>query len=128
MHRAAQKANIDVHQSGTYVCTEGPRFETPAEIKMFASMGGDLVGMTNVPEAVLAREAEMCYVTVSMVTNFGAGISPNPLTHSEVVDTMKANTKNIKKLIMTAIEEIAIDIESSCSCHNALAEYGGFKL
>ncbi|MGI6092630.1 MAG: S-methyl-5'-thioadenosine phosphorylase [Veillonellaceae bacterium] len=125
---AAQKANINIHSNGTYVCTEGPRFETAAEIKMFAQIGGDLVGMTNVPEAVLAREAEMCYATVSMVTNFGAGISATSLTHSEVVDTMKANTNNIKKLIMTAIEEFSVDIEASCSCHNALAEYGGFKL
>lgn len=129
LSKAAKKANISIHQGGTYVCTEGPRFETPAEIKMFQNMGGDLVGMTNVPEAVLAREAEMCYATVSMVTNFGAGISASPLTHSEVVDTMGANSENIKKLIMAAIEEISIGLEpKECCCHTALAEYGGFKL
>lgn len=125
---AAKKADIPIHSRGTYVCTEGPRFETPAEIKMFQNMGGDLVGMTNVPEVVLAREAEMCYATVSMVTNFAAGISHKPLTHSEVVDTMKQNTENIKILIMTAIKEILNNATKRCNCQTALAEYGGFKL
>lgn len=123
---AATKHNISIHDRGVYVCTEGPRFETPAEISMFAKLGGDLVGMTNVPEVVLAREAEMCYATVSMVTNYGAGISAQPLTHGEVLDTMAANAENIKKLIMETIASLEPDKE--CQCHKALAEYGGFKL
>lgn len=123
---AANKLGISIHQQGTYVCTDGPRFETPAEIKMFAKLDGDVVGMTNVPEVVLAREAEMCYATVSMVTNFAAGISPNPLTHQEVVETMQANTENIKRLILAAIE--GLEPETDCNCKHALAEYGGFKL
>lgn len=124
---AAHTLNIPIHNKGVYVCTEGPRFETPAEINMFAKLGGDLVGMTNVPEAVLAREAEMCYSTVSMVTNYAAGISPQPLTHGEVLETMAANSENIKKLIMKSIE--LIDLQSAnCSCSKALSEYGGFKL
>ncbi|MBP2653175.1 MAG: S-methyl-5-thioinosine phosphorylase [Firmicutes bacterium] len=123
---AAQEIGIPIHASGTYVCTEGPRFETPAEIKAYAKLGGDLVGMTNVPEVVLAREAEMCYVTVSMVTNFAAGISPHPLTHGEVLETMAANTEKIKRLIMAAIAKI--DTKEDCACRHALAEYGGFKL
>ncbi|HWR09523.1 S-methyl-5'-thioadenosine phosphorylase [Sporomusa sp.] len=123
---AAQNLGISIHQQGTYVCTEGPRFETPAEIKMFAKFGGDVVGMTNVPEVVLAREAEMCYATVSMVTNFAAGISPQPLTHHEVLETMQGNAENIKQLIMAAISQL--DTETDCTCKHALAEYGGFKL
>ncbi len=122
----AAKLGITMHQAGTYVCTEGPRFETPAEIKMFAKFGGDVVGMTNVPEVILAREAEMCYATISMVTNFAAGISPQPLTHHEVLETMQANTENIKQLILAAIERLAPDTD--CACQHALAEYGGFKL
>jgi 5'-methylthioadenosine phosphorylase len=82
--------------------------------------------MTNVPEVVLAREAEMCYATVSMVTNFAAGISPQPLTHHEVLETMQANAENIKRLILSAIERL--DAEADCACKHALAEYGGFKL
>ena len=123
---AAQKLSIPVHLQGTYVCTEGPRFETPAEIKMFAKLGGDVVGMTNVPEVILAREAEICYATVSMVTNFAAGISTQPLTHHEVLETMQANTENIKQLILAAIERL--EPEKDCACKHALAEYGGFKL
>ena len=119
--------DIAVHDKGVYVCTDGPRFETPAEIKMFAQFGGDLVGMTNVPEVVLACEAEMCYCTVSMVTNFAAGISPQALTHGEVLEAMAQNSKNIQKLIMKAIELINDD-NKQCTCDKRLAEYGGFKL
>jgi 5'-methylthioadenosine phosphorylase len=122
----AAKLGITIHQQGTYVCTEGPRFETPAEIKMFAKFGGDVVGMTNVPEVILAREAEMCYATISMVTNFAAGISPQPLTHHEVLETMQANTENIKQLILATIKRLEPDTD--CACQHALAEYGGFKL
>ena len=123
---AAKIIGVNVHGSGTYVCTEGPRFETPAEITMLGKLGGDLVGMTNVPEVVLAREAEICYSTISMVTNYGAGLSSQPLTHSEVVQTMQANTENIKRLIMAGIERL--DVTVDCACRHALAEYGGFKL
>jgi 5'-methylthioadenosine phosphorylase len=126
LNQAGQNLNLSIHNGGTYVCTEGPRFETPAEITMFNKLGGDLVGMTNVPEAVLAREAEMCYVTVSMVTNYAAGISKLPLTHAEVLETMQSNTENIKQLVMSAIN--LLDAQIDCSCKHALAEFGGFKL
>lgn len=124
---AADAQDIAVHDAGVYVCTEGPRFETPAEVKMFNMLGGDLVGMTNVPEVVLANEAEMCYATVSMVTNFAAGISAEALTHAEVLETMAANGDKMKKLIMGTIEKIELD-HRTCGCPNALAEFGGFKL
>lgn len=124
---ASEELGISVHETGTYVCTEGPRFESPAEIKMFEKLGGDLVGMTNIPEATLAREAEMCYSTVSMVTNFAAGISPNPLTHGEVVETMAQNAENIKRLIMKTIDMIDVS-HTDCLCRRAMREYGGFCL
>lgn len=126
LHKTATDNAIPCHNWGTYVCTEGPRFETPAEIKAYAMLGGDIVGMTNVPEVTLAREAEMCYATVSMVTNFAAGISPQPLTHGEVLDAMRTNLENFKTLVMAAIARI--DPEAPCACRRALAEYGGFKL
>ncbi|MDU2065646.1 MAG: S-methyl-5'-thioadenosine phosphorylase [Sporomusaceae bacterium] len=126
---ASNQLGITTHNGGTYVCTEGPRFESPAEIKMFAMLHGDLVGMTNLPESVLAREAEMCYATVSMVTNFAAGISPHSLTHSEVVETMRANGENLRKLIMAAIAVLASGkLTKTCHCHEALREFGGFTL
>lgn len=124
---AADELNIHAHDHGVYVCTEGPRFETPAEIKMFGKLGGDLVGMTNVPEVVLAHEAEICYSTVSMVTNFAAGISPQALTHSEVLETMADNSDKIKQLMMRSIEKIDLNARN-CDCPHALAAFGGFKL
>lgn len=87
--KAGSEMDASIHPYGTYVCTEGPRFETPAEISMFSKLGGDIVGMTNVPEVCLAREAEMCYATISMVTNYAAGISSEPMAHAEVVARMK---------------------------------------
>lgn len=111
---SAAELGITAHDGGCYVCTEGPRFETPAEIRMFKTLGGDLVGMTNVPEAVLAREAGLCYATVSMVTNYGAGISPTALTHEEVLEVMAENGENLKKLIMAALS--AIPRERGCTC------------
>lgn len=104
LRQAGGGLGVQVHPSGTYVCTEGPRFETAAEIKMYARLGGDLVGMTSVPEVVLAREAGICYATIAMVTNFAAGISPNLLTHDEVVEMMKQNAENIRRYIMKTIE------------------------
>ncbi|MFP4200478.1 MAG: S-methyl-5'-thioinosine phosphorylase, partial [Clostridia bacterium] len=83
--RAAERAEVSLRARGTYVCTEGPRFETAAEVAMYAQLGGDVVGMTNVPEVVLAREVDLPYAAVALVTNLGAGISEAPLTHEEVL-------------------------------------------
>ncbi len=123
LSRAAQSLSLTSHPGGVYVCCEGPRFETAAEIKMYRLLGGDLVGMTSVPEAPLAREAEICYATVAMVTNYAAGISPTSLTHMEVVDMMMRNSENIRKLVMQAIAWIEND--RSCTCHRALELYAG---
>jgi len=118
LSRAARSLGFTSHPAGTYVSCEGPRFETSAEIKMYRLLGGDLVGMTSVPEANLAREAEMCYATIAMVTNYAAGISPTRLTHQEVIDVMMQNGENIRRLVMQAIHWL--DLERSCSCHTAL--------
>ncbi|MCQ8898410.1 MAG: S-methyl-5'-thioadenosine phosphorylase, partial [Hadesarchaea archaeon] len=89
---AAKEEGVRLHPRGTYVCTEGPRFETAAEIRAFRRLGGDLVGMTNVPECVLARELEMCYAAVGLVTNFAAGLAGTKLTHTEVAERMERGT------------------------------------
>ena len=115
---AAGSLTIPVHASGTYVCTEGPRFESPAEIRFYQSLGAAVVGMTSIPEVVLAREAEMCYATVCMVTNYGAGISPTPLTHEEVVAGMNANVHLIRQLFFAAIEQLPSD--PACTCQVAV--------
>jgi len=120
MAQKAKELGLKVHMGGCYVCAEGPRFETPAEIKMYRMLGGDVVGMTNVPEVVLAREAGLCYATVSMVTNFAAGISPNPLSHGEVLEVMKEISGNISRLIMATLE--SIPLTGNCHCAQGPAE------
>lgn len=121
---AAESLGMKAHDRGTYVCTEGPRFETPAEIRMFAMLGGDLVGMTNVPEVVLAREVGICYATISMVTNFAAGISSGPLTHEEVLTIMKENTENLRRMLLKALD--IIPKERLCYCKEAVRELNKF--
>lgn len=123
---AAKKEKLPLHKKGTYVCTEGPRFETAGEIKMYAQLGGDVVGMTNAPECPLAREAEIAYTTVSLVTNFAAGISPQNLTHSEVVEAMEKNSEQLKKLLRSVMTTFDPAFDSPAL--HAMAEYGGFKV
>lgn len=123
---AGKKADIKIHPHGTYICTEGPRFETPAEIRAFRLWGADVVGMTNAPECQLAREAEICYATISMVTNFAAGISPTELTHQEVVDCMQQNIASFRKII--TILSATYDPDTDCACRHAASAFGGFHL
>lgn len=113
--QAAAAIAHQAHDGGVYVCTEGPRFETPAEIKMYRHMGGDLVGMTSFPEVALAREVGMCYATIAMVTNYAAGVSPTHLTHEEVLEVMAENSATIKSLLLAAIPLIAGN--GDCQCH-----------
>ena len=122
--QSAAKLGLKAHPRGVYVCTEGPRFETSAEIKMFSKLGGDLVGMTNVPEVVLAREAGICYVTISMVTNFAAGIAEGPLTHEEVVQIMAENTEKLKKLIISSLKLMPKDC--GCDCQRLVPNLSKF--
>ncbi len=108
-----------VVEGGVYVCTEGPRFETPAEIQMFRMLGGTIVGMTGMPEAVLARELEMCYASICTVSNYAASISPNNLTIDEVFEIMDSKKHDLVGLMDTAISKM-VD-ERCCHCMNALA-------
>jgi 5'-methylthioadenosine phosphorylase len=108
----------DFVDRGVYVCNEGPRFESPAEIKMFQNLGGDLVGMTGLPEVVLAREKEICYASICIVSNYGASISPEKLTMDEVFEIMELKGAEIIDLIYKSIE--TMDEKFSCSCLSAL--------
>jgi len=110
----AGEAGLVVHQDVVYVCTEGPRFETPAEIQMFAQLGGDVVGMTGVPEVVLAREAEICYASVGVVTNYAAGITGETLTTDEVRELMDQLRPDLLALLSEAITRL--DPNADCLC------------
>jgi 5'-methylthioadenosine phosphorylase len=110
-----KQLGLACHYGGTYVCTEGPRYETPAETRMYRSLGGDVIGMTGIPEAILAREAGICYATIALITNFAAGISSmRTLSHNEVVGEMSRNTGNIIALLQKTIE--VLDLSRVCSC------------
>lgn len=104
---------------GTTVCTEGPRFETPAEIRFFKMIGGTVVGMTSLPELVLAREAEMCYASISIVTNYGTSISPDVLSMEEVYEVMEVKKQELVKLLLETIDDLGDD---ECTCQHALGE------
>ena len=108
----------DVILGGTYVCTEGPRFETPAEIKMFKMLGGDIVGMTGVPEVTLAREREICYNSICIVSNFASGISEDELTIDEVFEMVEKKEADLLELIYNFIKNV--DEGADCMCNHAL--------
>jgi len=119
----SKKLGLPIFDAGTYVCTEGPRFESSAEISMFSRLGGDLVGMTNVPEVVLAREAGLCYATIAPVTNYAAGISSSILTHEEVIEVMDTKKEELNQLFSSLIENGFKSIENGfksneCRCQD----------
>lgn len=113
---AAEGLDAKLHVAGTYVCCEGPRFETPAEIRMFAQLGGDVVGMTGVPEVVLAREAGLCYVAVCIVTNWAAGLKPSLLAHTEFMKVMEQVRDDLRRLLRRFIASCSDDPD--CQCRN----------
>lgn len=114
---AGQALDLNLVDGGCYVCTEGPRFETPSEIRMMEQWGGDLVGMTNVPEVIMAREAGLCYATIALPTNYAAGISLTPLKHEEVLEEMDRGKPELDKIIAACVENIKP--EHSCGCKEA---------
>ncbi len=120
--RAAEELDLPVREGGVYVCTEGPRFETPAEIRVFAALGGDVVGMTGVPEVVLSRELSLCYTSLALVTNYAAGISRQPLTHREVLEAMERGREGLRALLGRALA--FVPGERSCPCGRPLEVYG----
>jgi len=99
---AATEKGIELHRNGTYVCTEGPRFETPAEIRMFRTLGGDVVGMTGVPEVVLANELEIPYASMAVATNYAAGMAGHDLTYKECADVMEKWLATLLDLFLKA--------------------------
>ena len=99
---AAKRMGVEVKPHLVYVCAEGPRFETAAEIKMYKILGGDVVGMTGVPEVVLADEKRLEYASVVIATNWAAGMQPK-VSHEEVLKVMMRSGKVVKQLIESAV-------------------------
>lgn len=120
IYDAAKNSGVDAIKTGTYICVNGPRLETAKEIKFFSSIGGDIIGMTAMPEAVLARELEICLASLCVVTNYAAGISGSKLTTSEVVATMKTSIDRIKSIIKETLK--LIPPLRNCPCKDALKD------
>jgi len=113
----ADEMSINYHKIGTYVCIEGPRFSTKAESKMFRNWGADVVGMTLVPECVLAREAEICYASIATVTDYDVW-KDHPVSAGEVARTMRGNIEKVKKVVVETTARIPK--ERTCECKDAL--------
>jgi 5'-methylthioadenosine phosphorylase len=123
--KAAAGFPIRVHQGGTYVCMEGPQFSTRAESELHRSWGASLIGMTAMPEAKLAREAELCYALVALPTDYDCW-KPHPASLDqaklieEILGNVKAATLNAVELVRRAIPLVAA-IDKPCSCQSALS-------
>jgi len=117
--KVSHAQEITMHKDCTYVCIEGPRFSTKAESKFYRSTGADVIGMTLVPECQLAREAQMCYASLSTVTDYDVW-AEKPVTAKEVLETLSKNVKKTKKILTYLIDEIPET--RSCHCEKALSE------
>lgn len=120
LKKSASLSGINIKNKGTYICVNGPRLETRAEINYFSKIGADVVGMTIMPEALLARELEICYACVSIVTNYAAGLTNKKLTTSEVIQIMNSTKEKINKLLLNLIPFISS--ERTCMCKEALKD------
>jgi 5'-methylthioadenosine phosphorylase len=105
LHEACQKSGVTSHLGGTYICIEGPQFSTKAESKIYRSFGASVIGMTNVPEAFLAKEAGMAYATVAMVTDYDCWKEEH-CSVQEIMDVMKSNYVSAQKFVLEAIPDL----------------------
>jgi len=118
--RAAGDAGATVHPSGVYVCMEGPAFSTRAESRLHKDWGADVIGMTALPEAKLAREAEICYAVAACVTDYDAWHDDEAAVNADMIlDVMKKNAAMTSKMVRLAVSRI--NGERSCGCPDALA-------
>ena len=117
----ARRLGIPVHGKGTYICVEGPRFSTRAESRLWRTMGADIIGMTLVPEAQLARELGLCYVSVCSVTDYDVW-ADRPVSARDVAETMKRNEANIQCLLAEMIPKVPE--KRGCRCAEALKDAG----
>lgn len=113
----ARSKGYNVHDSGTYVCIEGPQFSTRAESSVYQSLGFDVIGMTALPEVKLAREAEICYTMIATVTDYDVW-KEQDVDIATVIENTRKNVNAVKDIVSDAIEKIPL--ERDCVCKNAL--------
>ena len=120
VRQACVQAGVDVSKGGTYLCMEGPAFSTKAESNVYRSWGMDVIGMTNLQEAKLAREAEICYVTIAMVTDYDCWHEEHDaVTVTDILAYLTKNAENACKVVEAAVA--SMPAERECKCGSALA-------
>jgi len=121
LSEAARTAGCNVHEGGAYLCIEGPQFSTRAESNIYRQWGVDVIGMTNVTEAKLAREAEICYSTVALPTDYDVWReSEETVTVEQILEVLSANVDKSKNIIKEAVKSIPYDRD--CGCSEALRD------
>ena len=120
LSQACASSGVNCHRGGTYICMQGPAFSTKAESATYRAWGMDVVGMTNLQEAKLAREAEICYATLAMVTDYDCWHPDHDaVTVDQIIDYLNRNAQNAQKIIRAAVRQMPK--ERSCKCGSALA-------
>jgi len=118
-YQSAQRAGATVHKGGTYVCMEGPQFSTLAESRLYRSWGMDIIGMTNLQEAKLAREAEICYTTIALVTDYDCWHPDHDqVTVDMIIANLMKNAQTAQQVIAGAVERLPFN--RACECSSAL--------
>jgi 5'-methylthioadenosine phosphorylase len=118
---AARLSGIPTKNRGVYACTEGPRFETPAETRALRRLGADIVGMTIAKEATLARESSLCYGVIGVVTNYGSGISSALVSYREITEIMETSLDRIRTVFETALRS---KTRQRCRCGSIMTDHG----
>ena len=123
LESARELDDVKVHEGGSYVCIEGPLFSTRAESKVYRSWGMDIIGMTALPEAKLAREAELCYATIACVTDYDVWHeTEEAVTVEMVISNLSANVKNAQRILRNVAKKIPANRNANtCECPTALA-------
>lgn len=115
-----EATDVKVHRGGTYLCMEGPAFSTKAESEVYRKWGMDVIGMTNLQEAKLAREAEICYATLALVTDYDCWHEAHDaVTVETVIENLNKNVRNAQKIMLEAVRRLA-GKERTCKCGQAL--------
>lgn len=119
--KTAKDMGITVHETGTIVVIQGPRFSTKAESKFFTAMGWEVINMTQYPEVYLAREMELCTLNISLITDYDSGLvgDVDPVSHSEVLKVFNANNAKLRNLLFALIEQIPTE-RNHCDCPSVL--------
>lgn len=121
LYRAGLEAKMRIHKGGTYICIEGPAFSTVAESNIYRSWGCDVIGMTSATEARLCREAEICYATMNLVTDYDVWHeTEDSVTVEIILENLRQNIHNAKAIIKKAVAALPVERGEACGCHRAI--------